>query len=168
MNSLRIYTDLGNKSRKWEQECVEQNYKESYVSADEIKDNPNNFILCFSFFDMKHLLDIKPDGGTYIYSACEAFSEEMEIDFMRLWHWLKRFKIEAVGFSVEKEDGGRYNPVFDKRFHASGHASREDITWVINQIDPDHIVPVHTEARDWFNESFENVILPKEGSPLEF
>ncbi len=29
---------------------------------------------------MKHLLDIKPNGGTYIYSACEAFSEEMEID----------------------------------------------------------------------------------------
>jgi hypothetical protein len=34
-----------------------------------------SFILCFSFFDMKHLLDIKPEGGTYIYSACEAFNE---------------------------------------------------------------------------------------------
>jgi ribonuclease J len=168
MNSLRIYTELGNKSRKWEQEVVEPNYSERYVDSEEIKDNPANFILCFSFFDMKHLLDIKPNGGTYIYSACEAFSEEMEIDFVRLWHWLKRFEIKPVGFSVEKEDDGKYNPVFDKRFHASGHASREDITWVIDQIDPDHIVPIHTEARDWFNESFEDVILPKEGKPLEF
>jgi len=112
---------------------------------------------------MKHLLDIKPNGGTYIYSACEAFNEEMEIDFVRLWHWLERFKIKPVGFSVEKKDGGMYNPIFDKRFHASGHASREDITWVIDQIDPDHIVPIHAEARDWFNESFEKVLLIKEG-----
>ena len=163
MNSLRIYTELGNKSRKWEQEVVKPNYKERYVDGEEITDNPDNFILCFSFFDMKHLLDIKPNGGTYIYSACEAFNEEMEIDFVRLWHWLERFKIKPVGFSVEKKDGGMYNPIFDKRFHASGHASREDITWVIDQIDPDHIVPIHAEARDWFNESFEKVLLIKEG-----
>jgi ribonuclease J len=91
---------------------------------------------------MKHLLDIKPDGGTYIYSACEAFSEEMEIDFVRLWHWLERFNIDPVGFSVEKMDGGEYKPCFDKRFRASGHASREDITWAIEQIDPDYVVPI--------------------------
>jgi len=30
---------------------------------------------------MKHPLDIKPNGGSYIYSSCEAFNEEMEIDF---------------------------------------------------------------------------------------
>jgi ribonuclease J len=64
---------------------------------------------------------------------------------------------------VGKEDGGMYNPTFDKRFHASGHASREDITWVIDQIDPDHIVPIHTEARDWFDKNFENVLLVNEG-----
>jgi ribonuclease J len=86
--SLRVYSEIGNKSRKWEQEVVHPNYGERYVSHEAIRDNPDNFILCFSFFDMKHLLDIKPNGGTYIYSACEAFSEEMEIDFVRLWHWL--------------------------------------------------------------------------------
>jgi mRNA degradation ribonuclease J1/J2 len=26
------------------------------------------------------------------------------------------------------------------------------------EIDPDHIVPFHTEARDWFVRSFENVV----------
>jgi ribonuclease J len=88
---------------------------------------------------MKRLLDIKPSGGTYIYSACEAFSEEAVIDFVRLWHWLDRFDIKSAEFSAEKEGGGKYNPIFDKRFHASVHASREDITWVIDQIDPDFI-----------------------------
>jgi ribonuclease J len=168
MNSIRIYDEIGKKARKWEQEVVRPLYRDCYIDYIEIREDPNNFILCFSLFDMKHLLDIKPDGGTYIYSACEAFSEEMEIDFVRLWHWLERFSIKPAGFSVEKADGGEYKPFFDKRFHASGHASREDITWVIDQVDPDHIVPIHTEARDWFNESFDYVILPKEGDPLEF
>jgi ribonuclease J len=165
--SLKVYCEIGNKSRKWEQEVVQPFYGDRYVDHVTIRENPDNYILCFSFFDMKHLLDIKPKGGTYIYSACEAFSEEMEIDFVRLWHWLDRFKINPVGFSVQKIDGGEYKPCFDKQFHASGHASRDDIIWVIDQVDPDYIVPIHTEARDWFAKSFENVVLVEEGQPYK-
>jgi len=55
--------------RKWEQEVVQTNYGDRYVSHSEIRENPDNHILCLSFFDMKHLLDIKPDGGAYIYSS---------------------------------------------------------------------------------------------------
>jgi len=113
---------------------------------------------------MKHLLDIKPESGTYIYSACEAFNEEMEIDFRRLWHWLRRFNIDSRGFTVD-ENGGLD---FERRYHASGHASAEDITWAIEQMDPDYIVPVHTEAREWFASSFENVLLVEEGKRYEF
>jgi len=117
-----------------------------------------------SFLDMKHLLDIKPNGRTYIYSACDAFSEEMEIDFKRLWHWLKRFNINSCGFSLDNHGV----PSFEKCYHASGHASGEDITWAIEQIDPDYIIPIHTESRDWSAKSFENVILVDEGRPYEF
>jgi ribonuclease J len=87
---------------------------------------------------------------------------------VRLWHWLGRFNIASAGFSVAKEGGGRYNPVFDKQFHASGHASREDLTWVIDQIDPDRIVPIHTESREWFAENFEDVVLAEDGVAIEF
>ncbi len=162
---LRIYDEIMDKSkRKWEQEIVQPLYDDRYVDHTSIRESPENYILCFSFFDMKHLLDIKPEGGTYIYSGCEAFNEEMEIDFKRLWHWLKRFNINSSGFSLD-ENGV---PSFDKNYHASGHAPGEDITWVIDQIDPDYIVPIHTEARDWFARSFENVILVDEGRPYEF
>ena len=167
LNSIRIYDEIGKKARKWEQEIVLPLYSDRYLDHVDIRENPDNFILCFSLFDMKHLLDIKPDRGTYIYSACEAFSEEMEIDFVRLWHWLDRFNIKPAGFSVEKKDGGEYKPCFDKRFHASGHASREDILWTIDQIGPDRIVPIHTEARDWFAKSFENVELAREGKCIQ-
>jgi ribonuclease J len=166
--SLKVYSEMINKERKWETEEVERDYEGRYVTHSSIRENPDNYILCFSFFDMKNLLDIKPNGGTYIYSACEAFSEEMEIDFVRLWHWLERFNITPAGFSVEKMDGGDYKPCFDKRFHASGHASREDIGWIIDQIDPDHIIPIHTEAREWFAENFEKVVLVEESRSCEF
>jgi ribonuclease J len=113
---------------------------------------------------MKHLLDIKPNCGTYIYSSCEAFNEEIEIDFRRLWHWVKRFDIDSCGFSLD-ENG---NLGVEKRCHASGHASGEDITWTIEQIDPDCIVPIHTEARDGFARSFVNVVLVEESEQYNF
>jgi ribonuclease J len=49
--------------------------KDVYMAIDidhaAIRESPGDYILCFSFFDMKHLLDIKPEGGNYIYSSCE-------------------------------------------------------------------------------------------------
>lgn len=162
--SLKVYKEIGTKSRKWEQEIIQHFYGDRYVDHVSIRENPDNYILCFSFFDIKHLLDIKPNGGTYIYSACEAFNEEMEIDFKRLWHWLKRFNINSCGFSLD-ENGV---PSFEKRYHASGHASEEDITRAVDQIDPDYIVPIHTEARDWFARSFDNVVIVDEGRQYEF
>jgi ribonuclease J len=53
--------------------------------------------------------------------------------------------------------------ITSRALKASEYASYEDITWVIDQIDPDHIVPIHTEARGWFSESFDNVFLPVDG-----
>jgi len=162
---LSIYNEIGDKSRrKWEQEVVQPLYGDRYVDHTSIRESPENYILCFSFFDMKHLLDIKPEGGTYIYSACEAFNEEMEIDFHRLWHWLQRFSIESCGFSLDEK--GALN--FDGRYHASGHASGDDIAWAIEQIDPEWIVPVHTEAREWFEEWFDNVVRVEEGKRYMF
>jgi len=113
---------------------------------------------------MKHLLDIKPEGGTHICSSWQAFKEEMEINFRRLWHRPKRFNINSCGFSLDENEV----PRFERRYHASGHASGEDITWAIDQIDSDYIMPIHTEARQWFAESFENVVLVDEGRPYEF
>ncbi len=65
-------------------------------------------------------------------------------------------------------ESGEYKPCFDKQLHASGHTSREDISWVIDQVDPDYIVPIHTEARDWFAKNFENVVLAEEGKQYDF
>ena len=72
--SLKVYSDRY-QIEKWEQEVVQSFYDDRYVDHVSIRKNPDNYILCSSFFDMKHLLDIKPNGGTYINSSCEAFNE---------------------------------------------------------------------------------------------
>jgi ribonuclease J len=159
-----IYRELTDQGRrKWESEVVEATAGEQYVSHLDIRNNPGRYILCFSFFDMKHLLDIKPERGAYIYSSCEAFTEEMEIDFVRLGNWLKRFGIQSSGFCI----GENGKPVFDPAFHASGHASREDLERVIREVDPDHLIPVHTMGREWFAERFDSVVKLVEGERIQ-
>jgi len=39
---------------------------------------------------------------------------------------------------------------------------------VIDQVDPDYIVPIHIEGRDWFAGNLDNVILVDEGQANEF
>ncbi|MEM3042193.1 MAG: ribonuclease J, partial [Thermoplasmata archaeon] len=70
--------DLG-----WEEWVLEQ-YSSATVRPEAIRESPGDYLVAFSFFDIKHLVDLRPDGGHYIYSSSEAFNEEMEIDFRKL------------------------------------------------------------------------------------
>lgn len=170
-SNLLVYREVGSddrNERRWETEMTECDEAPCYVDPVEIRNDPARFILCFSFYDMKHLLDIKPDSGTYIYSACEAFNEEMVIDFQRLWTWLCRFDFSVHGFHLDRETYGDDRPRFDPRFHASGHAHPSDLTTIVDRVDPDHLIPVHTERQDWFAEQFENVVLMRDGETRAF
>ncbi|AGK61333.1 putative hydrolase of the metallo-beta-lactamase superfamily [Archaeoglobus sulfaticallidus PM70-1] len=166
IEDVRIYHELRDRKNKWEEIVVRGKWEDRYVDPSDISSNPENYILCFSFYDMKHLLDIKPDGGAYIYSSSEAFSEEQEFDFLRLYNWLQEFGLRVYGFEMVL-DNGRLVPSFIRGFHASGHASKGDLRWVIEQIDPDVIIPVHTENSVWFEENFENVVVLKDGETIE-
>jgi ribonuclease J len=168
VDHMKIYYELKDRrNAKWETEVVMKQRLDQYIDSTAIASDPDRYILCFSFLDMKNLLDIKPDGGTYIYSSCEAFSEEMEFDFKRLGEWLKFFNFAVKGFSL-CEKGDTTTPVFDAAFHASGHASPEDIAWAVDRIDPDIIIPVHTENPQWFAERWENTRIVHDGEGVEF
>ncbi|MFQ6127075.1 MAG: MBL fold metallo-hydrolase RNA specificity domain-containing protein, partial [Candidatus Heimdallarchaeota archaeon] len=118
-------------------------------------------------WDMKHLLDIKPEGGTYIYSSSEAYTEDQVIDFRRLWNWLKFFNFTVKGFSII-EKGGRTLPEFEEGYHASGHISAEGLLQMIHGINPEIVIPVHTENPEFFHNLKEyRVILPEEGQKFE-
>lgn len=161
---LAIYHELTDRSRrKWEGEVVEAQAADQYLDHTTIRDDPGSYLLCFSFFDMKHLLDIKPEGGTYLYSACEAFTEEMAIDFFRLAKWLEFFGMISAGFSCSAS-----GLTFDPRFHASGHAPANDLAAVIDRIDPDVLIPVHTLDPGWFRERWDSAVIFADGEQREF
>ncbi|MDD1679706.1 MAG: MBL fold metallo-hydrolase [Methanomicrobiales archaeon] len=166
---LRVYDEIiDHRKRKWEEERVKPVAKDRYVTHTDIHRDPDRYIIAFSFFDMNHLLDIKPEGGKYLYSSCEPFNEEMEIDFRRLYSWLLFFGITPCGFTMYTNDRGISEPVMDPGYHASGHASGQDVAWMIDHIDPSVIIPVHTESRDWFTERWDQVVLVDEGKRYEF
>jgi ribonuclease J len=75
MKDLLIYKDLKVKSQSFESEVFGR-HGDRLVDPSEIAGSPESYIVCFSFWDMSRLLDIRPDGGTYIYSSSEAYTEE--------------------------------------------------------------------------------------------
>jgi ribonuclease J len=152
-SKILVFEDYKARKNTWE---------DNFINPLTIASAPEHYILCFSLYEIKHLLDIKPNNGTYIYSSSEAFEEEAEFDFIRLNNWLKHFGFEVYGFEIV-EKNGKEVPEFKKGFHASGHASKSDLTWAVHTIDPDYIIPVHTENPSWFKENFDNVKLLQEG-----
>lgn len=164
LENIRIYNELKTQKRYWEENFLKGDEvpADSYIDPIEIATDSDKYLLCFGFYDMKHLLDIKPTKGAYIYSSSEAFDEESEWDFVRFNNWLRRFGFKIHGFEIIEENG-HLKPEFQKGFHASGHVSREDIRWAIETINPDIIIPVHTENPSWFAENFDNVVLLKKG-----
>ena len=166
MKNLLIYRDLKT-TRDGYEKCVFTQYSSKLIDPLEIAKNPDKYIICFSFFDIKHLLDIKTDGGTYIYSSSEAFSEEQRIDFQRLWNWLQHFKFDVKGFSLDMTSG-HHEIAFEQGYHASGHASGRDLINIIKTINPEIVMPVHTEYPTFFVQSLPgyDVVLPEEGKEI--
>jgi ribonuclease J len=164
-SDILIYSEYKSSKSYWEENFLKNQLR--YIDPTEIAKAPDKYILCFSLYEIKHLLDIKPQNGTYIYSSSEAFQEESEFDFIRLNNWLKHFEFNVNGFEILSENG-RVKPEFTKGFHASGHASKSDLLWAIETIDPEYIIPVHTENPTWFKENFDNFLQLKEAQKFSF
>jgi ribonuclease J len=162
LDDVLVFGELRSTRRNWEDIYLKQQSNIHYIDPKEISKAPENYVLCFSLFDIKNLLDIKPQEGTYIYSSSEAFEEESEFDFVRLYNWLKYFDFKIYGFEIV-DDKGKIKPKFMKGFHASGHASRKDLLWAIDTIDPEIVIPVHTDNPNWFKDNVDNALLVKNG-----
>ena len=155
-----VYGELKAKGSKVKDSVEEQ--IGHLVDPMEIAMHPWEHILCFSSYDMGNLLDIRPKGGRYIYSSSEAHSEDQVFDFVRLHRWIARFGMEVCGF--QEKDG---NVTFEPGYHASGHASADDLALVVETIDPELVIPVHTFRPEFFKEMDRKVAVPVPGVPIE-
>jgi ribonuclease J len=167
-NTITLYTEAKS-AVDWEKHLYTQYRRRGKcVHPDDIRQAQGDYILCFSFWDINKLIDIHPDkGGIYIYSSSEAFSEEQRIDVKRLKRWLKHFELSPVGIPSAKT--GKVAPS-EQGLHCSGHASSSDLLKIVETINPEVLIPIHTEHPGSFANklsSARKVRIPKIGAPIK-
>jgi len=121
--------------KKWEQDLIwgkNNSMKNNCITFRELVKKPEKYVVSMNLWEINQLIDIKPKNAIWIKSSCEPFSDDMFLDEERKNNWLEKYNIEE--FSA----------------HASGHACGTEIKSMINRIDPDEIVPVHTEHPEMF------------------
>jgi ribonuclease J len=166
---LLIYRDLKAAPQFWEQ-TLRARHSDRLVTGPDIKASGGDFIVCFSFWDVKNLIDMEPRGGKYVYSSSESYSEEQDIDFRRLHNWLRHFGMEGKGLPY-RDDATRERGLEHPGLHASGHATAGDLLELIQEIAPQTMVSIHTECPGYFVEGLKGsgieVIVPEYAERIE-
>lgn len=116
----------------WERDFLDQG---NIINYHDLQQDPEEYIFRCDFFELKELIDIKPEDAVYIKSSTEPFDEQMEINERKVKNWLDLFGIRYV------KEG----------FHASGHASGPEILEMIREIKPEKVYPIHTEHPEKFD-----------------
>jgi len=115
----------------------------------------SEYIFICGYFQLNELVDIKPvSGSKYIRSITEPFTDEMELDAVRVRNWLELFGLELHGMS--NEDG----------LHATGHANGVQVVDTLKQIGPETVIPIHTRKPQLLKGVFNNILVPDYGSKI--
>ena len=132
----------------WEREFLDH---ANAVTAKDIRENQDEYIFRCDFFELKELIDVKPEAGsTYIRSVCEPFDIEMELDLKKAENWLTHFGLYPY-----------------TQIHASGHLNYDEIKEVVETVQPKVLIPVHTQHPEVFKNFHDNVIIPEKGAKYE-
>lgn len=102
--------------------------------------------------DLDRLVDIKPPPGSkYIHSSTEPFTDDQIVSFDRLKAWLDFAKLT-------------YHQI-----HSSGHIYGAQLKREILEIQPDFLVPLHTEHPDHFRDLLGEgrCLIPERGKPID-
>lgn len=145
--------------KKWEREIITE-YKNKLITPFELRKNPDQYVVLFSFFDINEVIDFNLNQGVYIYSSSEAYTEEQKFDIKRLRNWLKLFNFEFIGDPENK--------THNLPLHVTGHAYPDTIREVVERIKPEILIPIHTETPEKFIDiaPFAKVLLPVLGETL--
>ncbi len=169
LTDILIYKDFKSRISSWES-GMHKLYSDKLISASYVRENAQDIILCFSLWDSLDLIDIAPRVGTYIYSASEVFDEEGATDMRRLANWIEHFGIKGIGLPREE-----YNwdiPEDEKGYHSSGHACGIDLLNLIRRINPEILIPIHTEDPNYFVQHLKDTTIdirvPVEGQMMTF
>lgn len=88
------------------------------------------------------------------------------MDLDKLRNWIRRFGMRFIGDPGLRDGSGR-----ERGFHASGHINGPGLIELIEEINPQYLIPVHTEQPGFFKERFGgkfNLLIPSTGSTIVF
>jgi len=117
---------------KWERDFLDW---DNTINYKDLQEEPGEYIFRCDFFELKELIDIKPENGIYIRSVTEPFDDEMVLDYKKVKNWLDHFNLKLI----------------EKGMHASGHANGTEILNMIREIEPEKVYPIHTIEKEEFD-----------------
>jgi ribonuclease J len=123
----------------------ERKFMDKMVNYEFVHNHQDEIIMDLDFYQFAELIDIRPDPAShFIHSMSEPYSEEdIQDDIMH--NWLDHFQIKF------------------HQLHASGHVNRQQLTELIDIINPKRLFPVHTENPELFKKVHRNVCCARYG-----
>lgn len=154
-SNVVLYEKKKGNLKKWEKELLK---KYSFIDSSEIRNNQSKYLVILNFYQIQELIDFQPNKESYFLRAItEPHSEESEISEERFVNWIKHFKMQ--GLTTE----GKF-----ERAHISGHISGKELKEFIFRINPDVIIPIHTEHPEEFKNFHKNVKIVERNEIFNF
>lgn len=149
---IKVYFKLSKSCEFIEKDYLkyEREYMGNMITFHDIRKNQKDYVMFTGFNKLMELIYIQPENADYIYSSSEHFLEGEENKDQRrvLNNWLNHF-----GITLHK-------------VHCSGHASKSDIEYVVKKINPDILIPIHTQNADEFKKIHNNVKIVIRGDKI--
>ncbi|MDD5500050.1 MAG: MBL fold metallo-hydrolase [Candidatus Nanoarchaeia archaeon] len=122
----------------WEKEYI---HRKNIITAEQINKEQEKCVLFMNYFQFNNLIDIMPKKTSiHIRSICEPFNDEMVLDEKRINNWLKKFNLYP-----------------QHKIHASGHASGAKLIEMAKEINPELLIPIHTEHAEIYKKEFPKI-----------
>ncbi|MDD5111292.1 MAG: MBL fold metallo-hydrolase [Candidatus Altiarchaeota archaeon] len=151
--NLKVYYRLSKTCQFCETDYYkyEREYMKNMITYKELKKNPKNYVMHTNFNKLMELIYLRPEKAEYIYSSSEHFLEGEDNKDQREVrdNWLKHF-----GITLHKA-------------HCSGHAGKSDLEYAIKKINPEILIPIHTQNPEEFEKIYENVRIPAKGGMIK-
>ena len=147
----------GNVRYRWQEKIRQTLYREKksfrFIKYNEIRDLENHFLFYITSLQKNIIEKINPNlKGAFISSSIDPYTEEYIDNNRTLTRYFRQHGIPSY------------------RVHASGHAMPHHLINFINSVNPEYLIPIHTERplffRDFFINSKIKVLIPNKNGKI--
>jgi len=146
-----VFGEEKSRMKKWKKRVLRE---VELWKGEDISPIQDEVVLTASYYDMNDLMDVDPvSGSVFISSQSESVDEEGEIQHQKLLNWCEHFGLPQY------------------QIHTSGHVLPHQLKEAIEEINPDEVMPVHTDRPKLFKRYMSDleadILLPEINNPKE-